>query len=217
MKTFVVIGLGRFGRAVSKKLFELGHEVLVIDKDEAVVQKFSRFVTHAVTANAKDMDVLKELGVRNYDCVILTAAQGIEESVLITFALKELGVKRLICKARDDEHKKILEKIGADKVIIPEYETGIKMAIKLGSKNLLEFVELSDGYGLSEIEVPTPWVGHALVDLDIRRKYNVNIVTIKSKKCKELETVIDPKYVFGEDDTLVIIGKNEYISAVSLL
>ncbi len=216
MKTFVVIGLGRFGSTLAKSLFEMGHEVLVIDNNENAVQNFSRYVTHVVAANANDINTLKELGVRNYDCVILTTASNIEESVLITLALKELGVKMLICKARDEQHKKILEKIGADRVIIPENEMGIKMAAKLGSKNLLEFIDISDGYGISEIKAPAEWVGHALSDLDIRRKYNVNIITIKNK-CKDLSAVVDPDYVIEACDVLVIMGKNESIKAISEL
>lgn len=217
MKTFVVIGLGRFGSALSKKLFDMGHEVLVIDNSEEAVQRFSRKVTHVVAANAKDVSVLKELGVRNYDCVILTIAQHIEESVLITLALKELGVNMLICKARDEQHKKILEKIGADKVIIPEQEMGVKMALKLGSKNLLEHLEISDGYSISEINVPASWVGHAVCDLDIRRRYNINIITIKKKTCCDLEVYVDPDYVLGQDDKLVILGKDEFIKEISEL
>lgn len=217
MKTFVVIGLGRFGSAISKKLFDMGHEVLVIDNNEEAIQRFSRYVTHIVAANAKDVSVLKELGVRNYDCVILTIAQNVEESVLIALALKELGVSKLICKARDEQHKKILEKIGADKVIIPEQEMGIKMALKLGSKNLLENLEISDGYSISEIAVPSTWVGHAVSDLDIRRKYNINIITIKKKTCCDIDVYVDPDYVLEKDDNLVILGKDEYIKDISEL
>lgn len=217
MKTFVVIGLGRFGTALSKKLFDMGHEVLVIDNNEESVQSFSRYVTHIVAANAKDVSVLKELGVRNFDCVILTIAQNVEESVLIALALKELGVKMLICKARDEQHKKILEKIGADKVIIPEQEMGIKMALKLGSKNLVEHLDISDGYSISEINVPTSWIGHAVSDLDIRRKYNINIITIKKKTCCDLDVYVDPDYVLEKDDKLVILGKEEFIKEISEL
>jgi trk system potassium uptake protein TrkA len=217
MKTFVVIGLGRFGSALSKKLFDMGHEVLVIDNNEEAVQRFSRYVTHIVAANAKDVSVLKELGVRNYDCVILTIAQNVEESVLIALALKELGVNMLICKARDEQHKKILEKIGADKVIIPEQEMGIKMALKLGSKNLVEHLEISDGYSISEINVPSSWVGRAVSDLDIRRRYSINIITIKKQNCCDLDVYVDPDYVLERDDKLVILGKEEFIKEVGEL
>jgi trk system potassium uptake protein TrkA len=217
MKTFVVIGLGRFGSALAKKLFEMGHEVLVIDNSEEAVQRFSRYVTHVVAANAKDVSVLKELGVRNYDCVILTIAQNVEESVLIAFALKELGVNKLICKARDEQHMKILEKIGADKVLIPEQEMGIKMALKLGSKNLVEHLDISDGYSISEINVPASWVGQAVSSLDIRRKYNVNIITIKKTTCCDLDVYVDPDYVLEKHDKLVILGKEEYIKEISEL
>ena len=212
MKTFVVIGLGRFGSAVAKKLFEMGHEVLVIDDNEVAIQKFSSFVTHAVAADAKDPNTLKSLGVRNYDCAILAIAENIEDSVLITLALKEIGIKEVVCKARDAQHKKILEKLGADRIIVPEYEMGLKTAVKLGSENLLDFIELSDNYGISEIKVPAKWIGHGVGEIDIRKKYKINVIAVKNECCKDVTAVPGPEYIFKEKDILVILGKNESIN-----
>ncbi len=213
MKTFVVIGLGRFGSAVARKLFEMGHEVLVIDDNEAAVQKISSVVTHAVAADAKDPNTLKALGIRNYDCAILAIAENIEDSVLITLALKDLGIREVVCKARDAQHKKILEKLGADRVIIPEYEMGLKTAVKLGSENLLDFIELSDNYGISEIKVPSKWIGQGIAEIDIRKKYKINVIAVKNECCKEVTAVPGPEYIFKENDILVIMGKNENINS----
>lgn len=214
MKSFVVIGLGRFGFAVAKKLSEMGHEVMVIDEDEIAIQNISNLVTHAVTADAKNPNTLKSLGVRNFDCAILAIAENIEDSVLITLALKELGMKEIVCKARDSQHKKILEKLGADRIIIPEYEMGLKTAVKLGSENLLDFIELSDNYGISEIKVPNKWVGHGIAELDIRKKFKINIIAVKTDCCKDITAVPGPDYQFKENDILVIMGKNEFINAL---
>jgi len=217
MKTFVVIGLGRFGSAIAIKLFEMGHEVLVIDDNESAVQNFSDKVTHAVTTNARDIKNLNALGIRNYDCAIVAIAQDVEDSVLITLALKELGMKEIVCKARDAQHKKILEKIGADRVIIPEQEMGIKTAVKLGSTNLMDFIELSDTFGICEIKVPAKWVGHGLVELDIRRKYRVNVIAVKNECCADVTAVPGPDYIFKDKDILVILAKNEHINSLSVI
>ena len=216
MKTFVVIGLGRFGSAVARKLFEMGHEVLVIDTNEAEVQRFSSEVTHAVAADAKDPNTLRTLGIRNYDCAILAIASDIEDSVLITLALKELGIKEIVCKARDAQHKKILEKLGADRVIIPEQEMGIKTAVKLGSENLLDFIELSDSYGISEVKTPAKWIGHGIAELDIRKKHKINVIAVKNEFRADVTAVPGPDYIFQENDVLVIMGKNESINAFAL-
>lgn len=216
MKTFVVIGLGRFGSAVARKLFEMGHEVLVIDTNEAEVQRFSSEVTHAVAADAKDPNTLRTLGIRNYDCAILAIASDIEDSVLITLALKELGIKEIVCKARDAQHKKILEKLGADRVIIPEQEMGIKTAVKLGSENLLDFIELSDSYGICEVKTPAKWIGHGIAELDIRKKHKINVIAVKNEFRTDVMAVPGPDYIFQENDVLVIMGKNESINAFAL-
>lgn len=143
-KSFVVIGMSRFGTAVSKKLMELGHEVLAVDISEHAVEHVIDSVTHAVIADATEERNLKALGLRNYDCAILAIGYEIGDSVLITLALKEMGVKRVICRARDIQHKKILYKIGADLVIIPEFEAGVKLAAQLSESNLADFIAHGD-------------------------------------------------------------------------
>ncbi|MFQ9916583.1 MAG: potassium channel family protein [Flavonifractor plautii] len=145
MKTFVVIGLGRFGSAVATELSSLGHEVLAVDEREDHVQRVAEKVTHAVTGDARDPSVLRALGVRNYDCAVVAVGDDIGNSALITLNLKEIGVKRVICKAQSHVHRKVLEKIGADRVVFPEHEMGVKLAQGLSSSNVLNFIELSDG------------------------------------------------------------------------
>ena len=150
MKTFVVIGLGRFGSAVATELSSLGHEVLAVDEREDHVQRGAEKVTHAVTGDARDPSVLRALGVRNYDCAVVAVGDDIGNSALITLNLKEIGVKRVICKAQSHVHRKVLEKIGADRVVFPEHEMGVKLAQGLSSSNVLNFIELSEDFGIAE-------------------------------------------------------------------
>lgn len=216
MKTFVVIGMGRFGEAVARKLCELGHEVLAIDEDEAKIQNITENVTHAVIADAKEERVLRSLGVRNFDCAILAIGSDIADSVLITLALKELGLKEIICKAREPRHKKILLKIGADRVIIPEHEAGTKLAVQIADLNLIEYLELTEKYGLSEMNIPKKWASRSLVELDLRRKYGVTVVAVKKKaQDDDFNMLPTPDYRFHEGDILVLIGKKEDIDEIS--
>lgn len=218
MKTFVVIGMGRFGTAVAKKLCELGHEVLAIDEDEARIQDITESVTHAVIADAKEERVLSSLGVRNYDCAILAIGSDIADSVLITMALKDLGLKEIICKAGELRHKKILLKIGADRVIIPEYESGTKLAVQIAKLNLIEYLELTEKYGLSEMNVPKKWISHTLVDLNLRRRHGITVVGIKQEKDDEdFNMLPSPDYRFCAGDIIVLIGKREDIDEISHL
>lgn len=218
MKTFVVIGMGRFGTSIAIKLCELGHEVLAIDDDETRIQDVTEYVTHAVIADAKEERVLRSLGVRNYDCAILAIGSDIADSVLITMTLKELGLKEIICKARESRHKKILLKIGADRVIIPEHEAGTKLAIQIANLNLLEYLEITEKYGLSEMNIPKKWVSHTLVELNLRRRHGVTVVAVKHKMDEEdVNMLPSPDYKFQEGDVLVIIGKREDIDEISHL
>jgi len=218
MKTFVVIGMGRFGKSVAIKLCELGHEVLAIDDDEVRIQDVTELVTHAVIADAKDERVLRSLGVRNYDCAILAIGSDIADSVLITMALKELGVKEIICKAGESRHKKILLKIGADRVIIPEHESGTKLAVQIANLNLIEYLELTEKYGLSEMNIPRKWISRTLVELNLRRRYGVTVVAIKQETEEEdINMLPSPDYKLCEGDVLVLIGKREDIDEISHL
>ena len=212
MKTFVVIGLGRFGTAVATELCNLGHEVLAIDDLEDRVQSISSRVTHAVAGDARDPAVLRALGVRNYNCAIVAVADDVGNSALITMNLKELGVRQVIAKAQSHVHQKVLQKIGADKVVFPEHEMGMKLAQNLSSSNILNFIELSDDFGIVELAVPKAWVGQSLRGLDVRAKYRVNIIAIRRGGDEhDLEVAPGADYVLAAGDVVVTLGRNEYI------
>ena len=179
MKSFLVIGLGRFGRAVACELGSLGHEVLALDNSEENVQHIADSVTQAICGDAQDEAVLRSLGMRNYDCAIVAIGTDLAASIVITMNLKELGVPQVVCKAEGDMQKRALEKIGADKVLIPEREAGVKLAQAVTSSSILDFIELSDQYGIAELTLPEAWVGKTIRELNIRAKYGVNIIAVR--------------------------------------
>ncbi len=216
MKTFVVIGLGRFGTAVATELCKLGHEVMAIDGREESVQAAADRVTHAVTGDARDPAVLRALGVRNYDCAIVAVGDDVGNSALITLNLKELGMKEVVCKAQSHVHRKVLEKIGADKVVFPEHEMGVKLAQGLSHSNILNFIELSEDYGIVEIAPPGDWVGNSIRALDVRAKYKVNIIAVRDKSGRML-VAPGADYILQDDDAVVTLGRNEDINRLHLL
>lgn len=214
MKTFVVIGLGRFGMAVALELSGLGHEVLAIDGEEDNVQKIADQVTHAVTGDARDPAVLRALGVRNYDCAIVAVGADVGNSALITLNLKELGVKQIICKAQSHVHWKVLEKIGADRVVFPEHEMGVKLAQGLSSSNVLNFIEVSDDYGIVELAAPKSWQYKTIRELDVRNNYHVTIIAIRKARSEDHGLEVSPgaEYVLENGDNVVVLGRSEDIN-----
>ncbi|NCE63337.1 TrkA family potassium uptake protein [Pseudoflavonifractor sp. 524-17] len=211
MKTFVVIGLGRFGTAVATELCELGHEVLAIDTDVEKVQRMASQVTHAAAGDAKDAAVLHALGVGNYECAVVATGGDVGSSALITLNLKEIGVARVICKAQSHIHRKVLEKIGADRVLFPEHELGIKLAQGLSHSNVLNFIELSEDFGIMELAAPRDWLGRTIRDLDIRAKYRVNVIAVRDKD-GELNIAPGGDYIVVQGDELVCLGSNEHLN-----
>ena len=209
-KTYAVIGLGRFGTAVADRLYALGNEVLVVDESPEQVQKMESRVTYAVVADARDEAVLRSLGMRNYDCAIVAIGSDLAASVVITMNLKELGVPQVICKAPDETQKRALEKIGADKVMIPEREAGVKLAQAVTSSSILDFIELSDQYGIAEVQLPESWAGKSLRELNIRVKYGVNIIAIRENGKINVVPAVDEALQAG--CVLVAVGANEKLT-----
>ena len=209
MKQFVVIGIGRFGSAVAKRLCELGHEVLAIDTDEDEIQNISDKVTHAVTADASDEGVLKSLGVRNFDVAVVAIGSDIQASIITTLMLKDLGVKYVVAKAQNDVHAKVLYKIGADRVVFPERDMGERVAHNLIATNIMEFIELSPEFSIIEFVVPRSWVGKNLREINLRVKYGVNVVALKSINSNMMNAAPMADSEIKEDSILVVIGSNE--------
>lgn len=209
-KSFAVIGLGRFGSSLAKTLHELDYEVMAIDIDEQLIQDSVHFVTHAVQADSTDETALKELGIRNFDVVVVAIGQDIQASILTTLILKELGVKFIVAKAQNERHGKVLYKIGADRVIFPERDMGIRVAHNLISPNILDYIELAEDYSIMEIVAADWMIGHSLVELNIRQRFGVSVMAIKSGNQINVAPRADD--VIKEGDVLVIIGHNKDIN-----
>ncbi|MBB3108395.1 trk system potassium uptake protein TrkA [Paenibacillus phyllosphaerae] len=206
---FVIIGLGRFGSSLAKELVELGYEVLGVDKDEEAVQDLSQILTHAVVAEATDEDVLRSIGVRNFDCGVVAIGDDIQASILTAILLKDLGVKKVVAKALSELHGRVLEKIGVDRVVYPERDMGIRVAHQLVSPNLLDYIELSKDYTIAELAVPKCLNGKSLQELNPRGRFGCSIVAIN----KPQGVIIAPMAteVLAEKDVMVIIGTNSGI------
>lgn len=209
MKQFVVIGLGRFGKAVAERLFELGHEVLAIDTDEEAVQRISDKVTHAVTADAADESVLKSLGVRNFDVGVVAIGADIQSSIIVTLMLKEMGVPYVVSKAQNELHAKVLLKIGADRVVFPERDMGERVAHNLIATNILEYIELSPEHSIIEFAVLHSWVGKDLRDINLRAKHGVTVVAIRNINDDKINVSPKADNKIKEGDILIVIGDND--------
>ena len=215
MKSYVVIGLGRFGSSIARQLCKLGAEVLAMDVRPELVQQVANEVTHAVVGDAQDKEVLRSLGVRNFDCVIIAIGDNLAASVLITMNLKELEAGYIVCKAHDETHRRVLEKLGVDRVVIPEQEYAMRLGRTLYAHNVLDYIELSAEYGILEIPVPLLWRGKTLKELNVRAKLGVNIIAVENNGKTNVSPAAD--YAVQEGDTLVVLGDNVALEKVQKL
>lgn len=215
MKSYLVIGLGRFGSEVAKRLCLLGCEVLAMDSSANLVQQLSNDVTHAVVADARDKEVLRALGAKDFDCGIVAIGGSLADSVLATMNLKELGVPRVVCKAHDETHRLVLEKLGADQIVIPEQENAIRLARSLSSPNVLDYIELSEEYGIVETPLPKPWTGKTLRELNVRARLGLNILAVRRGEQFRVSPGADFTFVAG--DILVILGDTDALRTVQKL
>ena len=215
MKSYIVIGLGRFGSQAAKRLYELGCEVLAIDRNPELVQPISNLVTQAVVADVRDKEVLRALGAKDFECAIVAIGDDLSNSVLATMNLKELGVPYIVCKAYDETHRQVLLKLGADRVIIPEKEYADRLAKNLSSPNVLDYIEISNEYGIVEIPTPKDWVGKSLKELNVRAKLGVNIIAVEKNGKINVSPAAD--YRMDAADVIVVLGDTAALSAVQKL
>lgn len=215
MKTYLVIGLGRFGSALARQLCLLGAEVLAMDIRSDLVQQLANDVTHAVVGDAQDKEVLRSLGVRNFDCAVIAIGDNLGASVLVTMNLQELGVPYIVCKAHDETHRRVLEKLGVNRVVIPEQEYAQRLGRSLHSHNVLDYIELSADYGILEVPAPKSWIGKNLRELNVRAKLGVNIIAVENGKTTNVSPSAD--YQIKEGDIMVVLGDNYALEAVQKL
>lgn len=210
---FVVFGLGKFGKSVAQTLAENGKEVLAIDSSEEVIQDVSDFVTHAVQADVTDSDALKALGVGNFDVAVIAISNNLQASIMSTILAKEMGVPFVLAKAQNDIHKRVLEKVGADKVIFPEREIGVRIANNLISETFVDFIELSDDFSIVELSVVDEWIGKSLKELNMRVNYGINVMAIR--KGENISITPGPDLILQSSDVLVVIGANADLRKIS--
>lgn len=209
MKSFIVLGLGRFGKSVAKMLYDLGYEVLGVDEDEKIVNEFTRQITHAVQADITSEDFLKSIDIGKFDAAVVAVGSNIQVSIMVTVVLKELQAKFILVKAQDDFEEKLLYKIGADKVILPEKDMGIKVARNLATESFFDMIEISPEYSITSAATPEAWYGKTLVEIGVRSRYGINILAIKDGK----KTNILPgaNTVIESGTVIIIMGTNNDI------
>lgn len=209
MKRFAVIGLGRFGFHVAKMLFEEEHEVVAIDKDRNLIQEIDSFCTEAIVMDATDKERLKSLGLDELDGVIVSTGDKISTSILISLYLQEIGVKYILVKAVDEDHSKILKKVGATETIRPEMAMAVRVAKGLSAPNIMDFIPLAKGYNLLQVDPPKSFIGKSIRQLDLRAKYNVHIIAIKERVPENFILVPPPDFIIKDSDILIMLGKSE--------
>ena len=207
MKSFLVIGLGRFGRHLTRSLIDLGNEVMVVDQDEELVARMANIATAACVGDCQDEQVLESLGVRNFDVCFVCVKNDFQSSLEATATLKALGAKCVVARADQEKQIKFLKKIGADFVIHTEMDMAVRAAMRFSARNAFDYFELTPKFAVFEIETPVEWEGKTVMEMDVRRRYNVNILGVKNGD--EVEPLLDPHYRFVADSHLIIAGSKD--------
>ena len=215
-KEFVVFGLGKFGESAAVMLGKLGCNVLAVDKNEEKVEEVAQSVTHAVQADVTDIDSLKTLGISNFDVAIIAISQDMQSSIMATMLVKDLGVGYIIAKAQNELHKKVLERIGANRIVFPEREMGARLARNLVANNIMDYIELSDKFSIVEIGVQDEWVGKTLVELNMRARFGLNVVAIRGDN-GQIDVSPGAQRRMNREDILVVIGSNQDIKRATNL
>lgn len=209
-KTYAVFGLGRYGIAVARELVNHGMEVIAVDADEKIVGMAADRLPICKCADVTDLDVIRELGISNADVVIIAMANNLEASVMAVALCKEIGVKTVIAKCANEMHQKILTRVGADTVVFPEKESGIRLARNLLSSGFVDMVSLARNVSMIELDVKQEWVGKNLIQLNLRKKYSINVVALRREEMVSVD--IDPHAPLAEDDKLIVIANTEKLS-----
>ena len=214
LEQIAIIGLGKFGMSIAKLLSKYDCDVLAIDDSEFLIEEVVPYVTRAIKLNASDSEALKAVGIRNFDIAIVGIGDNIEASLMVTLTLKELGIPRIIAKARDEKHAKLLEMIGVDKIVQPEIDSAMRLVSTLTAKYVKEKIELSKDYCMVEIETPNIWVGKTFSELALRQKHSINVVCIKRKGDVTFPTA---NYKLEENDSLLVMASNKDLEILDSL
>ncbi|MBU0995186.1 MAG: TrkA family potassium uptake protein [Proteobacteria bacterium] len=217
MKRFAVIGLGNFGFHAAKALYEDGNEIIAIDADKVRVQAIDAYCTEAITLEATDKERLKSLGLENMDGVIVSTGTKISTSILICLYLQEIGVKKILAKALDEDHGKILKRVGATEIIHPERDMAVRISRGLSRPNVLDFIPLAEEFDLIQVGPPRDFIGKSLKDLNLRAKYNVHIIAIKELVPENFLLVPPANFIIKDSDILIMLGKTDDIKKIKAL
>jgi len=214
MRRAVVIGLGIFGYHIARTLFENGFEVVAIDKNKDVIQKIRDYSTKAVLADGTDQEIMDEIGIGEDDIAIISFGEDLAAATLITLHLKQMKVKNIIVKAPNEDHKKILEKVGATEVIIPEMDVAKKLAKSLVSPNVMDYIPLSDDYMIFELAPPNSFLGKTLAQLQLRNRFNIEVIAVRDVIADHIHMVPHADFVVKDGEVLVVIGKEKDIGKI---
>jgi len=206
MKSILIIGMGRFGSHLAKKLAELGNDVMIVDKNQKNIEDLSTDFTDVNIGDCTNEHVIQALGVNNFDLCFVTIGEDFESSLIITSHLKNHGARYVVAKANQEIQVDLLRKIGADEIVYPERELAEKLAIRFNAKNIFDYIQLTGEYSIYEIPILPDWAGHSIVSLNVRKKYQVNIIAVKSGT--SLNPMPGPEYVFQPSDHIVVIGRS---------
>jgi len=212
-KNFLIIGAGRFGRYAAIRLHDLGHQVMVVDKEESRINKIMLFASDARIGDSTDKAFLQSLGVRNFDACLVTIGDDFLSSLQTSFTLQELGAREVIARATSSRQEKFLLRNGADAVVFPERELGFWTAIRYSSDSISNYVDLSDGYGILEINVPERWIGRKIGDLNVRSKYHVNILGLRNEQGRP-DMDIRSDTTLQQGQTMLVLGKTEHVQKI---
>lgn len=216
-RQFGVLGLGVFGSTVVKTLSEYGCEVLAVDSDLECVERVAPFATQAVQADMTNIEQLRTIGIADCDVVIIGSGTNLEDSIIAVMNLQELGVKYIVAKAKNKQYMNVLERVGAHRVIRPEKEAGERIAKSLLSNNIVDLIDVDDRYSIVDIHIPTTWIGHNLIELNVRAKYGINIIGIRKQGDINLDLNVKPNYVFNEGDQILVVAETAEIEKIDIL
>ena len=205
MKSILVIGMGRFGRHLAKKMFDLGNDVMIVDKDSEIFEQLAEKFTDSYIGDCTNEGVIRSLGVKHFDLCFVTIGEDFQSSLVITSLLKRFDAKCVIAKANQNIQAELLLKIGADEVVYPEREIAEKLAVRYNARNIFDYIQLTSEYSIYEIPVLQSWIGKTIMEVDVRRKYRVNIIAVKKKN--SLNPLPGADYIFKPDEHIVVIGK----------
>jgi trk system potassium uptake protein len=214
MGQYAVIGLGNFGFHITKALFDEGNEVVALDQDKSLVQSTTPFCTQSMVLDATEKENLRSLGLEGMDGVIVSVGSNLSSSILITLHLHEMGVKRIIVKAIDEDHAKILARIGASEIVHPEKEMALRLAKSLTHPNILDYIPISDEFEIVQISPPREFWGKNLRDLDLRVKYGIQVIAVKETQPNQSTLIPPSTYIIKESDTLIVVGEQKHIKKI---